>query len=339
MKIPESKYNEIFTLYFEQGLSQSAISQLYNTSQNTIFHILKKNGKKSRTSHVNNINNQNHLSLNKWRSGGGKNWNTGLTAKTSDIIRIMSEKARQTQIKNGKTRGSNNAMWGKTTQHKNGMRVDLGHRVRSGWEANFARILNYLKLPYEYEKHNFKLSNGSTYTPDFYIPSKKIYYELKGYEYRSVKKHELLKIEYPFIKLHVLKEREYARLIKFFSSKVNFEDNMVVYTNDQLSGMYKNRISQLEDISVRAFCIASNISYKFIARRFGSMKAFQLQHIDFIKEVYLDMLKQNLLAYKEIHGLYPTVLKQFQKFYKQAKTYTLFVFGNSKMSNLRPYTI
>lgn len=339
MKIPKSKYNEIFDLYFTQKLSQLEVAQLYNVSQNAIFNILRKNNKKSRSARENCINNQNHVALNKWRASGAKMWNKGLSVKTSDVIKIATEKGRQTQIQNGKSKGSNNAMWGKTTQTKTGLRMDLGHSVRSSWEANFARILNYLKLPYEYEKHNFKLSNGSTYTPDFYIPSKNVYYELKGYEYRNMRKHELLRVEYPNIKLHIVKEKKYTRLIKFFSSKVSFEDNMVIYTNDQLSSMYKNRISYLEDISVQSFCIASKISHRFLARRFGSMKVFQLQHVDFIKEVYLDRLKQNLLAYKELYGSYPTTIKRFQKFYKQAFTYTKYIFGNLKMSNLRPYTI
>ena len=65
-----------------------------------------------------------------------------------------------TQIKNGKSKGKNNPMYGKVTKIKSGFRKDLGHSVRSSWEANFSRILKYMKINYEYEKYTFKLKKG-----------------------------------------------------------------------------------------------------------------------------------------------------------------------------------
>lgn len=62
-----------------------------------------------------------------------------------------------------------------------GHRKDLKQFFRSTWEANFARVLKYLKIPYRYEWKRFNTSYGS-YTPDFYIPSRRIYVEVKGWE-------------------------------------------------------------------------------------------------------------------------------------------------------------
>lgn len=57
---------------------------------------------------------------------------------------------------------------------------DLGHYVRSMWEANTARLLIYLNVSYEYEKHRFLLSTDTIYIPDFYIPSFDLFIEVKG---------------------------------------------------------------------------------------------------------------------------------------------------------------
>jgi hypothetical protein len=62
---------------------------------------------------------------------------------------------------------------------RGGYRKDLGHYVRSSWEANFARLLIYLKKSYAYEPKTFNVGNDMYYTPDFL--SNNIYYEIKGH--------------------------------------------------------------------------------------------------------------------------------------------------------------
>ena len=48
-----------------------------------------------------------------------------------------------------KSSGENNPMFGKPCPHrKRGFRKDLGHFVRSSWEADFARILKLHNLDY-----------------------------------------------------------------------------------------------------------------------------------------------------------------------------------------------
>lgn len=60
-------------------------------------------------------------------------------------------------------------------------REDLGCYFRSRWEANFARILNYIGVKWEYEPKKFRLSDGTYYTPDFHILPNGVWFEIKGY--------------------------------------------------------------------------------------------------------------------------------------------------------------
>lgn len=86
-----------------------------------------------------------------------------LKGKSLHLFNKAIEKGRLTQIKNGKSKGKNNPSYGKVYHSKSGFRKDLGHSVRSSWEANVCRILNKYNIVYEYEKHTFKLKDGTTY--------------------------------------------------------------------------------------------------------------------------------------------------------------------------------
>jgi hypothetical protein len=54
--------------------------------------------------------------------------------------------------------------------------------MRSTWERNFARILDHLKLKWQYEPRGFMLSNLHAYLPDFYLPQLDLWVEVKGYK-------------------------------------------------------------------------------------------------------------------------------------------------------------
>ncbi len=65
----------------------------------------------------------------------------------------------------------------------NYFRKDLHKAYRSSWEANIARIFNYLGISFEYEKELFQLEiNGAhdCYTPDFFLGGN-IIVEVKGF--------------------------------------------------------------------------------------------------------------------------------------------------------------
>jgi len=106
---------------------------------------------------------------NKIRLKSKEQWNNSLT-RSKLLFGITKS------ILSGKYTPQNNSFIGR------GYKEDLGHFVRSTWEANIARVLNYLKINYEYEskKCRFETDYGIIIF-DFYIPSKDIYLEPKGY--------------------------------------------------------------------------------------------------------------------------------------------------------------
>lgn len=58
--------------------------------------------------------------------------------------------------------------------------------LRSRWEALFIKdYLEKFNLNWKYEPQTFKLSNGKTYTPDFYIEEFAKWIEIKGYDYEN----------------------------------------------------------------------------------------------------------------------------------------------------------
>ena len=102
-----------------------------------------------------------------------------------------------------------------------GRRKDLGHFVRSSWEANVARIFLLNNINYEYEKHRFILVDCS-YCPDFYLPEFDTYIEVKGYLRDGAKEvlHKFVKA-YPNIKLLIIDGEVYKKLLQLYKNKIN----------------------------------------------------------------------------------------------------------------------
>ncbi|MFW6015072.1 MAG: hypothetical protein ACOCRK_01390 [bacterium] len=180
-------------------------------------------------------------------------WNKGLTAETDERIKKMREKGAKTfkeNYKKGKfkihcdgenltkvhkrniTIGTTNAILNGKRKPvsspyngvKSGFRKDIGHFVRSSWEANFSRILKYLNREYFYEPKYFVLSDKTTYTPDFYDVKNNCYYEIKGFWTKESKnKFKLFKKNYPNIKIKVINKKQYYRIIKYFEDKIDLE--------------------------------------------------------------------------------------------------------------------
>lgn len=55
-----------------------------------------------------------------------------------------------------------------------------GYRFRSRLEARWAVFFDKLHIKYEYEPEGYKLSDGTCYLPDFYLPESDTYVEIKG---------------------------------------------------------------------------------------------------------------------------------------------------------------
>jgi hypothetical protein len=105
---------------------------------------------------------------------------------------------------------------------KQGLRSDLGHWVRSSWEANFARILKYENIYYSYEPQVFKLGE-TTYTPDFLIMSD-MYIEIVGYmDERHKLKISKFREKFPDKNLIVIEKKEYKQLLEKYGKLITLE--------------------------------------------------------------------------------------------------------------------
>lgn len=104
---------------------------------------------------------------------------------------------------------------------KGGWRSDLDRYFRSSWEANYARYLNYIREPWEYEPKEFEFPvkrGNRTYKPDFWLPKRQQWIEIKGYmDQKSRTKLNRFKKYFPeeFAKLVVIGEAEYKEIAKY----------------------------------------------------------------------------------------------------------------------------
>ena len=104
-----------------------------------------------------------------------------------------------------------------------GHREDLGHFVRSTWEANFARVLNYLIIKYQYEPKRFQTPYGS-YCPDFYIPKWNLYIEVKGWEKNDLQRNKrIYLIDKLGIDLKLMDERRYGVMKRKYREVIEWE--------------------------------------------------------------------------------------------------------------------
>ena len=113
-------------------------------------------------------------------------------------------------------------------RYHGGKREDLGHYVRSGWEANIARYLKMLiakgeVVKYEYEPDCYefvKIKRGNrSYTPDFKVFLNNgtfEYWEVKGYMNKdsAVKLKRMAKY-YPDIKIVLIEKAQYNEIKKW----------------------------------------------------------------------------------------------------------------------------
>jgi len=119
-------------------------------------------------------------------------------------------------------------VFGKIRGSHGGKRNDLNLYVRSGWEANYARYLNFLvskhiieSWEYEPDTFEFPVKRGSKfYTPDFKIINinKEIeYHEVKGYlDAQSQTKLRRMNKYYPDINMQLIDSNVYHTIRKQF---------------------------------------------------------------------------------------------------------------------------
>lgn len=113
-------------------------------------------------------------------------------------------------------------------------RKDLKMVFRSSWEANFARILNYLQIHWEYEKESFELKDGY-YFPDFFLPNN-VVVEIKGYwDSESRKKVNAFIEEYNGYKLYTIDGDMLINLEKLYRKFIEeWEDEKITVAKEVL---------------------------------------------------------------------------------------------------------
>lgn len=161
----------------------------------------------------------------------GKKVSESLKGRTIQDIRHFTDAEYDEYCKNLSIRmsGKNNPMYGKKAPNaKGGFRDDLGHYVRSSWEADFARVLKYNGLDYDYEPEQFELTldDGRTvhYTPDFYVKSLDTWFEIKGF----MRDMDAMKIKawqkkFPGRKLIIIDKEPFAQIQMKYSDLVIWE--------------------------------------------------------------------------------------------------------------------
>ncbi len=110
----------------------------------------------------------------------------------------------------------------KASKGKGGIRKDISDTIYfySRWEANFARLMNFLKIKWEHSPKTFNLVTQS-YTPDFYLPGNNLYVEVKNFMWKYSKiRDEKFRRLYPNITLELLLKEDYLRLQKTYSKLI-----------------------------------------------------------------------------------------------------------------------
>lgn len=108
--------------------------------------------------------------------------------------------------------------WAITTGYRYGYRPDIGHFVRSSWEANVARFLVFMHYDYQYEPDRFHLPSG-TYIPDFRVND--TYIEVKGWMRDDAeRKIEEFRTAYPDKTLVLIDPTMYRQIEREFRGRI-----------------------------------------------------------------------------------------------------------------------
>lgn len=108
-------------------------------------------------------------------------------------------------------KGKRSHRYGKISYHgKGGWYKDIW--MRSSYEIKYAKYLDEQNIFWEYEPKTFDLGD-ETYTPDFYLPSRDLWVEVKGYWRKDAKrKFNKFKEQYPELQIVVV-DKSYFQLI------------------------------------------------------------------------------------------------------------------------------
>ena len=125
----------------------------------------------------------------------------------------------------------------KASRGKAGIRKDISRIIYfySRWEANVARLFNYLGIKWQYQPRVFDLGSQN-YTPDFCLPNYNVYIEVKNFlwKYSKIRDRKFRKL-YLDINLILLLKKDYLKLEKKYSHFIeNWEYKNSPFSNDKI---------------------------------------------------------------------------------------------------------
>lgn len=159
VKVPSKKK---LIIDYEQGLSTNDIAEKYKISKGTVYNLFKKHNIKTRDL---SMSLQTFFTTEKGQEAIQSRLKTCVEKYNTVCFGHISKYGR--------------------THLKSGWKEDLQVSVRSGWESNFLRYLNFLEKSWEYEPKTFifkdEIRGARAYMPDIYLPKENIWIEIKGW--------------------------------------------------------------------------------------------------------------------------------------------------------------
>lgn len=153
----------------------------------------------------------------------------------------------------------------KNCHFNNKYRGDLKQSFRSSWEANYARILKYKNLKYEYEPKAFNLKEKGYYIPDFKVGKKWV--EIKGrFTEEDLRKIYNFKVKYKNESLEVIGPIKYNKMFNKYKKKIKLEENnSKPYIVTKLAGItFNNRVEKIKKLSTESYIeIKRDINNKY----------------------------------------------------------------------------
>jgi len=120
--------------------------------------------------------------------------------KLGHTVSAATRRKLSASIKRIAKHGKDHHRWAKSPVHPKRLLYN-GQSFRSSYEVRFAKALDARRIAWKYEPRRFNLG-AFTYTPDFYLPRDKAYWEIKGwYDPQSKRKVELFREQNPGIPL------------------------------------------------------------------------------------------------------------------------------------------
>ena len=190
--------NELYNYYIIKNKSITEIAKIYKCCYGTIYKWLLNYNIRIKTKRETHLGKKRPDQSKRMSKDGNPMFGTHRPRS----VRIKISKART-----GVYCGRNHPMFGKKSSYKCSYGKGGKYKntwMRSSYELKFAKYLDKQGIKWQYEPKAFDLGT-TTYRPDFYLPTKNIYIEVKGYWTEEAKnKFELFKKIFSNIKIIVV---------------------------------------------------------------------------------------------------------------------------------------